>query len=97
MNTTQEYINLLSKFKSQRGIIYGINRLGIFGSVARGEQQENSDVDIYYEGEALSIFKIVALKEELEGLLHCHVDIVRLRKSMNEMLKKKIQKEGIYV
>ena len=97
MNTTQEYINLLSDFKNKRGLTYGINHIGIFGSVARGEQTEKSDVDIYYEGEPLSLFKIMTLKNELENLLNCSVDIVRLREKMNLVLKKRIQKEGIYV
>jgi hypothetical protein len=97
MNSKQEYIRLLSDFKIQRGLVYGINRIGIFGSVARGEQTENSDVDIYYEGEPLSLFKTMTLKNELENLLHCTVDIVRLRERMNRVLKKRIHEEGIYV
>lgn len=97
MDSTREYINLLSDFKARRGVIYGIDRLGIFGSVARGEQTSKSDIDIYYEGQALSLFKLAALKDELENLLHCPVDIVRFREVMNLMLKKRIQQEGIYV
>lgn len=97
MNSRQEYIRLLSDFKTQRGADYGINRIGIFGSVARGEQTEKSDLDIYYEGEPLSLFKIMTLKDELENLLHCTVDIVRLREKMNQVLKKRIKKDGIYV
>ena len=97
MNSKQEYIRLLSDFKTKRGLVCGIDRIGIFGSVARGEQTEKSDLDIYYEGEPLSLFKIMTLKNELENLLHCTVDIVRLREKMNKVLKKRIQKEGIYV
>ena len=97
MSTTQEYIDLLSDFKNNRGLAYGITHIGIFGSVARGEQTGKSDVDIYYEGVPLSLFKIMALKNELENLLNCSVDIVRLREKMNLVLKKRIQKEGIYV
>lgn len=97
MNSKQEYINLLADFKTRRGLVYGIHRLGLFGSVARGEQSEESDVDIYYEGEPLSLFRIVTLKEELEKILQCKVDIVRLRKTMNKVLKKRIENEGIYV
>ncbi|KOH47107.1 nucleotidyltransferase family protein [Sunxiuqinia dokdonensis] len=97
MNSKQEYIRLLSDFKTQRGLVYGITRIGIFGSVARGEQTEKSDVDIYYEGNPLSLFKIMTLKNELENRLNCTVDIVRLREKMNQVLKKRIQTEGIYV
>ena len=46
MKTTQEYIQLLKEYKQKRGILYGISRIGIFGSVARGEQTEGSDVDV---------------------------------------------------
>jgi predicted nucleotidyltransferase len=97
MNTVDKYIILLSEFKKQRGYLYGINRIGIFGSVAKGLNTENSDVDIYYEGKALSLFKIAALRDELENILQASVDIVRLRESMNGLLKSTIMKEGIYV
>lgn len=97
MKTKEQYIYLLSDFQKKRGVVYGISRIGIFGSVARGEQKENSDVDIYYEGEPLSLFKTAALKDELENMLLCSVDVVRFRESMNNLLKKRIKKEGIYV
>ncbi|MFW6371450.1 MAG: nucleotidyltransferase family protein [Bacteroidota bacterium] len=97
MKTKEQYIHLLSEFYRNRGFVYGIDKLGIFGSVARGEQQEGSDVDIYYEGEPLSLLKIAALKEELETTLGNPVDIVRFRKSMNNLLKKRIEKDGLYV
>ncbi len=76
---------------------YGILRMGIFGSVARGEQMENSDVDIYYEGELPGLFALSHLKNELEDLLGCKVDIVRLRDRMNHLLRKRIEQEGVYV
>lgn len=97
MKTKEQYIQFLSDFQKKRGFVYGISRIGIFGSVARGEQKEGSDLDIYYEGEPLSLFKMAALKEELEIILGTPVDIVRVRKSMNLMLKGRINKEGIYV
>lgn len=97
MKTKEQHIQILSEFLKSRGFVYGINKLGIFGSVARGEQKEGSDVDIYYEGEPLSLLKIAALKEELETILGNPVDIVRIRKSMNNLLKKRINKDGLYV
>jgi predicted nucleotidyltransferase len=97
MKTKEQYMHLLSGFHKNRGFEYGINKLGIFGSVAREEQKEGSDVDIYYEGEPLSLMKMAALKEELETTLGNPVDIVRIRKSMNNLLKKRIKKDGLYV
>lgn len=97
MKTKEQYIQLLSNFQKKRGLFYGISRIGIFGSVARGEQKEGSDVDIYFEGEPLSLFKMAALKEELEDTLESTVDIVRFRESMNQFLKKRIKSDGLYV
>lgn len=97
MKSTTEYRNLLQQFKENNADKYGIKELGLFGSVARGEQGEGSDVDIYMESEPQSLFTMAHLKEELQELLGCRVDIVRLREHMNLLLRKKIEKEGFYV
>ena len=76
---------------------YGIKRIGIFGSVARGEQNANSDIDICYEGRALSLLTMDLLQSELEKLLGCTVDTVRVRDDMNPVLRERIMKEGLYV
>ena len=49
MKTTSEYIAILHKYMAENAHKYGIVRMGIFGSVARGEQTENSDVDVCVE------------------------------------------------
>ena len=61
------------------------------------QQTESSDVDIYYEGEAQGLFSLSHLKNELEELLGSPVDIIRLRDRMNQLLRKRIEREGIYV
>lgn len=76
---------------------YGISRMGIFGSVARQEQNESSDIDIYIEGDLHGFFALSGIKCELEELLGCRVDLVRLREKMDAFLKKRIKQEGIYV
>lgn len=58
---------------------YGVKQAYIFGSFARGEQTEDSDVDIlveYAPGVSKSIFKVVELKYELEEALLRKVDVV---------------------
>ena len=59
MKTTQEIIAILRYFKMTEGDRYGISRLGIFGSVARGEQTSDSDVD----GKNSGIVCFIAFKE----------------------------------
>ena len=96
MKTTKEYLQLLQAYKLQYAIRYGISRIGIFGSVARGEQQEGSDVDVYVELSSPDLFSLVHIKDELQQLFGCTVDVVRLRDNMNELLKRSIIEEGIY-
>lgn len=76
---------------------YGFIRMGIFGSVARGEQTEQSDIDICYEGNRPIASYTGRIQTELEDLLGSPVDLVRVRDRMNAGLKKRIMKEGIYV
>ena len=96
MKTTKEYLQLLQAYELQSAIRYGISRIGIFGSVARGEQQEGSDVDVYVELSSPDLFSLVHIKDELQQLFGCPVDVVRLRDNMNELLKRSIIEEGIY-
>jgi len=97
MRTRNEYIKLLhssDKVLSQR---FGVRSLRLFGSVARDEHTSASDVDICVETETPDLFLIMDLKEYLENLFGCSVDIVRFRENMNPYLKERIEKEGIYV
>lgn len=97
MKSTAEYIALLHDYMQKNAEKYGISRMGIFGSVARKEHTESSDVDVYVEGNLRGFFALSGIKKELEELLDCSVDIVRLREKMDSFLRDKILKEGIYV
>ncbi len=97
MKSTVEYIALLRNYMQQNAEKYGISRMGIFGSVARGEQQEESDVDVCIEMQKPSLFTLVHIKDELQHLFGCPVDIVRLRNNMDELLRKSINRDTIYV
>ena len=55
MKSTAEILELLRIYTTQFASKYGFKRLGVFGSVARGEQTEQSDVDVCYEGEPPSL------------------------------------------
>ncbi len=97
MKTKSEILYLLTQFKPKAINQYGLTKIGIFGSVARGEQKEGSDVDVFYEGKAPSLLTLDLIQTELEQLFGCHVDMVRVREGMNTLLKQRIQKEGLYV
>lgn len=98
MKSTSDYIRLLKQFKENKAASYGIQKIGLFGSVARGEQQEGSDVDVCFEGNAIGLFKLSALKSELEELFGTTVDLLRMRKQLDgTILKDSVMKDLIYV
>ena len=96
MKTINDYILILRQYLSTKAEAYGISKIGIFGSVARNEQTESSDVDVCVEMKKPDLFVMVHIKEELQELFGKPVDIVRLRDNMNPMLLKQIQRDGIY-
>lgn len=76
--------------------LYGITSLSIFGSVARDEADEHSDVDIVVEMPP-DMSARVSLKEELETILKAKVDVVRYWRRVNQYLKRRIDREAYYV
>lgn len=97
MKSKTEILQLLSLYKPTAERKYGLTRIGIFGSVARDEQTEDSDVDVCYEGRVPSLLTLDLIQTDLERLLGSNVDLVRVRDGMNSLLKQRIQKEGVYV
>ena len=97
MRTVDDYKRVLRNFKKEQADYYGISRMGIFGSVARGEQKEDSDLDICVEMKKPDMFLLIGLKDELQNVLGCNVDVVRLRENMNPFLLNRIKKEALYV
>ncbi len=92
-----DVLAVLGQFKRDHAEQYGILEIGIFGSVARNEQHDDSDVDICIKTQTPDPFALVHIKEAIEGLVHKHVDIVRVREKMNPFLKERIEKEALYV
>lgn len=97
MKTKTEILQLLRRYKPTAQKKYGMTKIGIFGSVARGEQKEESDIDVCYEGEAPSFITLDMIQSELEQLLGSKVDMVRVRENMNSLLRQRILRDGIYV
>jgi len=95
--TKTEIINHLKENKNDFMKKYQISKVVLFGSFSRDENRYDSDVDIAIETSLSDYFKLYDFKEELEKLFNTKVDLIRLRETMNIALKRRIDKDGIYV
>ena len=74
---------------------HGANNLRIFGSVARGEADEKSDLDLLidYSSEHRSPWFPLRLIRELEALLDCKVDIVT-EQALKDRIRERVLREA---
>lgn len=77
---------------------YGIERIGIFGSFARGEQKPGSDVDVLVEFAAghATLSNFVGLADHLEALFKRKVDLVT-REGLDRYIRENVEAEVIWV
>ena len=88
---------ILKRLEENREAIrgFGVRRLGLFGSFARGEATETSDLDFVVEFEKKSFDAYMDLKEFLERLFECRVDLV-LADGIKPRLQATILGEAVY-
>ena len=73
---------------------HGARSVRIFGSTARGEASVTSDLDILVDMETKStLLDIVAIKQDLEDLLGCRVDVVT-ESALSPYIRKDVLKEA---
>ncbi len=90
-----DVLNYLSQHFQEFKTKYDIEQIGLFGSYARDEAKENSDIDIFVKMKP-SLFDMVAIKEQIENDLHKKVDIVREHKHMKPLFLEMIKRDVIY-
>ncbi|MBQ9672023.1 MAG: nucleotidyltransferase domain-containing protein [Prevotella sp.] len=91
-----ETINKLKGTQQYLSEHYGVRSMMLFGSLARNEQKEGSDVDICVDM-VPNLFNRAGVKIYLQELLNSDVDVVRMRENMNPLFKQQILKYGIRV
>ena len=92
----QEIIKVLKSYKQDTAAKYGLRDIGIFGSVARDEAGEESDVDIVVHITQPDLFMLAGIKDELEERLHRPIDIITYGQDTNQFLRKRIDSEAVY-
>jgi predicted nucleotidyltransferase len=76
---------------------FKVKKIGLFGSYARGTGGDESDIDIVVELEKPDLYYLIGVKQAVEEALGGKVDVVRLRAKMNDTLRRRIERDAIYV
>lgn len=97
MKTTQEVLDILREFKRTSAEKYGIETLALVGSVARGEQREDSDIDVCITLRKKTFRIYMSIKEELEHLFRSKVDLLTLHENMLQLFRRNIEHDAIYI
>jgi len=76
----------------------GVEHLYLFGSTARGEATDDSDVDLFFDHEKgkLGLFELMDVKERAASILGRKTDIMT-RNSLHPRLKKRIEESAVLV
>ena len=77
---------------------FGVQRIGVFGSYARGDQKPGSDVDILVElGDGFSTLKnFVGLADHLEQIFHLKVDLLTVE-GVDPYIRSHVESEVIWI
>lgn len=73
---------------------YNLLKLWLFGSHAKGEATNNSDIDLLYSGELSGLIQYSSLVRRLEKIFNCHVDLVSTNIN-NEKFLNRIKEYGV--
>ncbi|HII95529.1 MAG: nucleotidyltransferase family protein [Candidatus Methanofastidiosa archaeon] len=74
---------------------HGAKKIGIFGSVARGEERIDSDIDILIEFKKTpSLFEVVRIEQEISDIIGKKVELIT-EKSLSPYIKDSVLKEVV--
>lgn len=97
MQSREEIVATLRRLKGEIATRFSVSRIGIFGSVARGEQTEASDIDILVEfSRPIGFFTFLELEEFLSLNLSAPVDLVT-SDALKPVIRERVTAEVAYV
>jgi len=97
MTTLDKVKKVISEEKETLAKKYNVSRIGVFGSVVRGEDNEKSDVDLLVDfSEPVDFIEFLDLEEHLKNKIDTKVDLVS-RKALKPNIGKRILDEVIYL
>ena len=96
MHTLQSILQTLRQHKPELQRKYPVSAIGIFGSYARGEATDTSDIDIAVEISGTMGLNFIAMANEIEDLFGIKTDVVPMRSIKPEYLQY-VKKDIVYV
>lgn len=96
MKGTSQILQALRQLKPVLGETYGVKAIALFGSCARGDQTEQSDVDVLVDVDTSIGLGFVDLAEAIEDAVGAPTDVVSIR-GIKPRYFKAIEKDLIYV
>lgn len=96
MKTTSEYIETLKQHAPILRERFGMTSMQLFGSIARGEHNEDSDVDVFVEMPA-TLRGVGGAHDYLEQLTGRHVDMILNHRSLTPFFLNEIKRDGIRI
>lgn len=90
-------VSFISEHRAEFERRFGVSKIGVFGSYAREEAKDDSDIDVVVELEKPDMFYLIGIKRAIEEAFGRKVDVVRLRDGMNMALRRRIERDVIYV
>ncbi len=98
MKTLEDVVRILREHKQELAERYGVTEIAIFGSFARGDQAEQSDVDLVVHLERPMGLRFFELWDYLEAILGCKVDLLTPNAlKQKPWLWESVQKDLTYV
>ena len=100
MLTREQAVQLLQDKQPYLAAEFGVSKIGLFGSYAKGQSDESSDVDLVVEFGRPIGFRFVELVDYLENLLGRQVDVLTpagIQNIRNEEVARNIRQSIVYV
>lgn len=93
----QDILEIIRQTRPELATRFGVERLGLFGSYVRGQEQRRSDIDLLVSFQRdIDLFEFLDLKEFLQERLHHKVDLV-MDSALKPAIGRRIRAEVEYV
>lgn len=97
MESTAQILQTLRQVKPELFAFFKVREVGVFGSVIRGEQREESDIDILVDlDQDADLLDLIGLSQFLEERLHHKIDVVP-KAALRQEIRERVLKEVRYL